>query len=1590
MINQTLNKYKIAILAIQETHLDEETTVRIRTSYEKKMSILTSSDPESPRTTAGVAFVINKSLIAPSKITAHELLPGRALALEIEWLESETTRLVNIYAPNDRTAHLPFWNTVDEVRRNKRIPKPEFVLGDFNVTEEQIDRSPARLDDPNAIEALRDLRQAWEVHDAWRIAYPSEKSYTYRAKTNGGQIQSRLDRIYVARQATPMTFDWKIAPSPVPTDHWLVAVRYAPKDAPEIGKGRWTLPTRMLNDAKLIEAIIARGIRLQYDLEDIKNRRTDRRLSNPQRLWQDFKRDISAIAKAQIKAKYYKMNTHIRLLKQDIKTLTNNPNVDTDEKIQSEEAYLTNELEYLERKMAQSRRTRLSAELANHGEIPGGIWTAMSKDKKPRDLIHRLKIPNTDPPQYERDTQRMAKLARNYHDELQQKDLEDHSLTEFEARITPVLERIHENQILKEPEGTKMNEQITESQVNDALHLSKNGSATGMDGCPYELWKILKERHDQNTKRHMPSFNIAQTLTAVFNDIQRYGVDESTSFALGWMCPIYKKKDRTDISNYRPITLLNTDYKLLTKVLAIQLMEHIAILIHKDQAGFIPKRSIHDHVRLAKAIITYADITEEDGAIVALDQEKAYDKIRHDYLWKTLEAFSLPNTFIKTIRALYQHAKTQVMVNGILSEPFKITRGIRQGDPLSCPIFDLGIEPLACMIRSNPYLKGIKIPGLKEPIKTNLFADDTSLYLSREDRLDHAQGILEDWCQVSGAKFNIDKTEIIPIGSEAHRQRVITTRKINQEDENPLSERIRIAEDGEAVRSLGAWIGNKTNDATPWESIVDKTHKNLERWKKTHPTMKGRKAIVQIIVGGYTQFLTKAQGMPPHIETALTKTIRNFMWEDDSSPRIALELLQKPTEEGGLNLLDLRARNEAIDIVWLKAYLDFSPTRPAWAVVTDLIIDTSAPTYTCQQARGNPFLQTWNIPTRGRRVENLNCDIVRMVDVGRKHNANLAAIRLTPHLRSLLPAWYHIAADPRPITNVASICLLNNHAITKVADLIQMSNRLRDPPQDRTHLYGPQCICQHCVRDRLKGCKNPHACATEAQTRIEGIASKLNPIQPGDNHDSLSLTRSRKTYNETAKRNKGAIMFDPTITCKKDLSECFRIFTNPDRLTNTPAKRIRARGTVLRNQQVDVYTDGACYDNGKANARCGSGIWFGPDQERNRAIRVPGNAQSNQVGEIAAIIAAAEAIPPSWPLKIHTDSQYVIDGLTTHLSTWEDNGWIGIKNAELFKKAAYVLKKRSAPTYLQWVKGHSGVEGNEECDRLAKEGANKDNPDDLNLDIPVEFDLQGAKLATLTQAIAYKGILEQKAPHTRPTTSYNLERARIAIADYTGKQETDENIWRGLQKPTIRTKIRQFLYKAMHETQKIGSFWTHIQGYEDRQYCPTCGTTESMDHILIACRAGPVRTIWNLARESWPQENPRWPEITLGTILGCGSIASINPPNPDEEGDQERRSNYGAVRLLQILLTESAHLIWVLRCERVIQQKNHNANEITTRWLKNINKRLTEDKIIATEIKRNRTAIRKVEATWEGVLKKIWDLPNEWIYQREFLVGRRA
>ena len=91
------------------------------------------------------------------------------------------------------------------------------------------------------------------------------------------------------------------------------------------------------------------------------------------------------------------------------------------------------------------------------------------------------------------------------------------------------------------------------------------------------------------------------------------------------------------------------------------------------------------------------------------------------------------------------------------------------------------------------------IPGIENAIKITLFADDMNLFLSKNDQMEYIQRTLDKWCKVSGARFNIKKMEIIPLGKKSHRRTVVATRKINPQDDNPLLPRIRIAKDREAI-----------------------------------------------------------------------------------------------------------------------------------------------------------------------------------------------------------------------------------------------------------------------------------------------------------------------------------------------------------------------------------------------------------------------------------------------------------------------------------------------------------------------------------------------------------------------------------------------------------------------------------------------------------------------------------------------------------------------------------------------------------------------------------------------------------------------
>ena len=187
----------------------------------------------------------------------------------------------------------------------------------------------------------------------------------------------------------------------------------------------------------------------------------------------------------------------------------------------------------------------------------------------------------------------------------------------------------------------------------------------------------------------------------------------------------------------------------------------------------------------------------------------------------------------------------------------------------------------------------------------------------------------------------------------------------------------------------------------------------------------------------------------------------------------------------------------------------------------------------------------------------------------------------------------------------------------------------------------------------------------------------------------------------------------------------------------------------------------------------------------------------------------------------------------------------------------------------------------------------------------------------------------------------------------------------------------------MHGAFRIGSFWNDIPQYAQRVHCARCNESpESLDHILFDCENAAISTvIWSPAKQTWPNSFGLWPDIQLGLVLGCGNIAL-----PDQ--DDETMIKIGPSRLLRILISESAHLIWVLRCEHTIQGLNHSIDAIKSRWLNKINQRINLDCHTATIYNRKSITRNLVQDTWQAaLLERFPSLEEDWITNPEVLVG---
>ena len=224
-------------------------------------------------------------------------------------------------------------------------------------------------------------------------------------------------------------------------------------------------------------------------------------------------------------------------------------------------------------------------------------------------------------------------------------------------------------------------------------------------------------------------------------------------------------RDPNLVSSYRPISLLPIETKILGKVLANRLKEHICSIIHPDQSGFMPGRPMYFNLRRLFHVL-YTEHREE-AVVISLDAQRAFDQVEWPYMLITLENFDFGPSFIKWIEIIYSHPTASVITNQNISCPFAINRGTRQGCPLSPCLFSIIIEPLAASVRQSQLISPVEIHEQEHHL--SLYADDILLFISRpETSIPALLTLISSFGKLSGFSVNWDKSELMPVSKEVN------------------------------------------------------------------------------------------------------------------------------------------------------------------------------------------------------------------------------------------------------------------------------------------------------------------------------------------------------------------------------------------------------------------------------------------------------------------------------------------------------------------------------------------------------------------------------------------------------------------------------------------------------------------------------------------------------------------------------------------------------------------------------------------------------------------------------------------------------
>ena len=787
----------------------------------------------------GVAILIKNPHILVKGSTV--VRPGRALLTHLTYLGRDFN-ILNVYGFNDKNSRYDF---LEELQPHMLGRDPLVVGGDFNCVLSRKDRRGAGEDfkvDKTSV-LLQGICRDFRLVDCFKTLHPGDDGFTW---FNGdGSRASRID--YVFTRDCPPT-DVRLTPVFF-SDHTMLSVTLSLPSRVTVGKGLWKLNCSLLEDREVVS---------QYR-EQFSQWKTLQDCYDSRALWWEMvKGRTQTFFKQAGKRKKDREDRRMLGLQKRLQRYFN----------YNQQGFDFNDLiKEVKQEMATIAETKSKGIIlrSREREIEEGEKCTRYFFRK---IVNRgeamVKLKREDGGLVE-DVDGMKGVVEGFYGNLfSEKE------TDF-ITMSEVLGHLDKTVL----DSELLSQDFTLLELDKCLKSFKKGKSPGNDGLPLEFyltfWDIL-----------------AHDLLAVFKDLE--GLDRlPDSFRSGIVTLLYKKGDKTDLKNWRPITLLNVDCKLFSKLLTSRMSMVLGEVIHPDQTCALPGRRITDNLILIRDTICYARDRNMRLLILNLDFEKAFDRVSHQYLFKVLLKLGFPGRFIAWVGLLYRDITSRFVVSGHLTNAVDIRCGVRQGCPLSPLLYIAAIEPLAQILRRDQWIKGVSIPGSGgDTAKCFLYMDDVIVLCTDLTAVNRTLDLTDYYGRASGAKLNRNKSQAQFYGPWRETDVTGLPLTVTQTD----------------LKILGVKFDRQGEGTTNWPDLVGRVRQRLGYWGLRRLTMEGKVLIIKAVILPLLLSVSSVFMPPKRVILDLERAIFYFVW-GSKWERLRREVMKKPKEKGDKGVPDL-------------------------------------------------------------------------------------------------------------------------------------------------------------------------------------------------------------------------------------------------------------------------------------------------------------------------------------------------------------------------------------------------------------------------------------------------------------------------------------------------------------------------------------------------------------------------------------------------------------------------------------------------------------------------------------------------------------